>query len=212
LENNSEFDYVKAFNYVNYQHFIFKEFDVIQGKRISKSKFVNIYKDLKIGEQKFLETYERQSGKFEKSIKRISNDLLIYTYKAFEEENNFLKLPENVQVMDVMKTFLNSDFQIFEDTQKSYPLMLEEPFPDSNSPFNLTPRTDKSDSSTKPKSILKSNSPRKSPSIPKLDLSPVTQIQPLKRQFSSSSNDPEYQNENSVKKTRQGAIIPRDLQ
>ena len=215
LDNNSELDYVKSFRYVNHSQFLFKEFDFIQGKRMSKSTNrtgVKIYENLKISEEKFLESYERKSGKFEKFIKRISDDLLIYTYKSSEEEKNVSTLPENVLVKDMVNNFLNTDFQIFEDTEKSYPYILEDPFPDSNSPFNLTPRTDKSDSSTKPKSILKSNSPRKSPSIPKLDLSPVTQIQPLKRQFSSSSNDPEYQNENSVKKTRQGAIIPRDLQ
>ncbi len=50
---------------------------------------------------------------------------------------------------------------------REHPFLVDA-FPESNSPFNLTPRSDKSDSSTKPKSILKSGSPRTYLSIQKL--------------------------------------------
>ena len=85
---------------------------------------------------------------------------------------------ENVQVKDMVDIFQNKDFQIFKDIGKSDLYVLEDPFSESNSPFNFTPRSDKSE-------IL-----RKSTLIPKSNLPLSTPVQlPSKRPYSSSSND-----------------------
>jgi hypothetical protein len=102
--------------------------------------------------------------------------------------------PENVQLKEMVDIFLKPDF---ENAKISDLHVLEYPFPESNSPFNLTPRSNESES------------PKKSTFTPKLNLPLLNPVQlPIERPYSSSRNDIENQNENSLKRRKQYGIIP----